>query len=92
MVSGYPTSINSSQVDGLSTDPRDLGRHTSTHFPLAECRRFFKVIKRVLLDSSAWPLLCEYRRVEYKFMIFNLRHKFLYTMLSNYGPLSVMID
>ena len=29
MVSGYPTSINFPQVDGLSTDSWDLGRHTS---------------------------------------------------------------
>ena len=27
MVSGYPTSMNLPWVDGLSTDPRDLGRH-----------------------------------------------------------------
>ena len=27
MVSGYPTSMNLSRVDGLSTDPRDLGYH-----------------------------------------------------------------
>ena len=27
MVSGYPTSTNISRVDGLSTDPRELGRH-----------------------------------------------------------------
>ena len=27
MVSGYPTSTNSPWVDGLSTDPRDLGCH-----------------------------------------------------------------
>ena len=27
IVSGYPTSTNLSRVDGLSTDPRDLGRH-----------------------------------------------------------------
>ena len=25
MVSGYPTSMNLPRVDGLSTDPRDLG-------------------------------------------------------------------
>ena len=28
MVSDYPTSTNLSRVDGLSTDPRDLGCHT----------------------------------------------------------------
>ena len=28
MVSGYPTSMNLPGVDGLSTDPRDLGRHS----------------------------------------------------------------
>ena len=27
MVSGYSTSTNLPQVDGLSTDPQDLGRH-----------------------------------------------------------------
>ena len=27
MVSGYPTSMNLLQVDGLSTNPRDLGHH-----------------------------------------------------------------
>ena len=27
MVSGYPTSTNIPQVDGLSTDPRGSGRH-----------------------------------------------------------------
>ena len=62
------------------------------YFPLAECRPFFKANKRVLLDTSAWPLLCEYRGVEYKFLIFNLLQKSLYTRLSNCGPLSVTID
>ena len=28
MVSGYQTSTNFPRVDGLSTDPRDLGCHT----------------------------------------------------------------
>ena len=28
VVSGYPTSTNLSGVDGLSTDPRDLGCHS----------------------------------------------------------------
>ena len=28
MVSGYPTSTNIPQVDGLSTDPQVLGRHS----------------------------------------------------------------
>ena len=27
MVSGYPTTTNIPQVDGLSTDPREMGRH-----------------------------------------------------------------
>ena len=33
MVSGYPTSTNIPRVDGLSTDPREMGRlryHTET--------------------------------------------------------------
>ena len=37
-------------------------------FPLAECRRFFKTVKRVLLDAFAWPLL----GVEYKSFYFQL--------------------
>ena len=53
---------------------------------------FFKVDRRVLLDASAWPLLCGYLGVEYKFLIFNSLQKFLYTWLSNCGPLSVTID
>ena len=28
MVSGYPTSMNIPRVDGLSTDPREMGRHS----------------------------------------------------------------
>ena len=27
-MSGYPTFMSIPQVDGLSTDPRDLGRHS----------------------------------------------------------------
>ena len=29
MVSSYPTSTNIPRVDGLSTDPREMGRHTT---------------------------------------------------------------
>ena len=47
---------------------------------------------RVLLDAYAWPLLCGYRGVEYRFLIFNSLQKFLYTRLSNCGPLLVTID
>ena len=50
-----------------------------THFPLVECRRFFRADRRVLLDVSAWPLLCGYRGVEFRFLIFNLLQKFLYS-------------
>ena len=64
----------------------------STHFPLAKCRSFFRAVKSVLLDSFAWPMLCGYRGVEYRFLIFNSLQKFLNTRLSNYGPLSVIID
>ena len=67
-------------------------RNSSTHFPLAECRHFFKADRRVLLYASAWPLLCGYHEVEYRFLIFNLLQKFLYTRLSNCGPLSITID
>ena len=31
MVSGYLTFMNLLRVDGLSTDPRDLGRHIGGH-------------------------------------------------------------
>ena len=65
---------------------------SSTHFPLVECRRFFKAVRRVLLDDSAWPLLCGYRRVELKFLIFGSSQRFLFTLLSNCGPLLVTID
>ena len=44
---------------------------SSTHFPLAESNCFFKAVNMVLLEASAWPLLCRYRGVEYKFFIFN---------------------
>ena len=44
---------------------------SSTHFPLAKCRRFFKTDRSVLLDTSVWPLLYRYRGVEYRFFIFN---------------------
>ena len=46
----------------------------------------------VLLDASVWSLLCGYRRVEYRFFIFSSLQKFLNTRLSNYDPLSVIID
>ena len=65
---------------------------SSTHFNLAKCRRFFKVVKKVLLDDFAWLLLCEYSGVEYKFLIFISLQKFMYTLLSNCGPLLVIID
>ena len=67
-------------------------RNSSTHFPLAECMLFFRVDRRVLLDASAWSLLCAYRGVKYRFLIFNLLQKFLFTRLSNCGPLSITID
>ena len=44
---------------------------SSTHFPLVASNRFFKAVNKVLLEASAWPLLCRYRGVEYKFFIFN---------------------
>ena len=56
-------------LTGCSIGPKNSGRF-STHFLLVECRRFFKAVKRVLLDASTWPLICGYRGVEYKFMIF----------------------
>ena len=56
---------------------------SSTHLPLAESNRFFKVANRVLLEASAWPLLCGYHGVEYRFFVFNSWHKFLYARLSN---------
>ena len=58
-------------------------RSSSTHLPLAESNRFFKVVNRVLLEVSAWSLLYGYRGVEYRFIIFNFRQKFLYAWLSN---------
>ena len=51
-----------------------------------------KPFKRVLLDASSWPLLYEYCGIEYKFMIFNSWQKFMYTLLSNCGSLSITID
>ena len=65
---------------------------SSTHFPLAECMCFFRANRRVLFDASAWLLLYGYCGVEYRFFIFNSLQKFLYTRLSNCGPLSVTID
>ena len=41
----------------------------------------------VLLDASAWPLLCGYHGVEYRFLIFNSLQKFLYTRLSKLRPI-----
>ena len=46
----------------------------------------------VPLSTFLWLLLCGYRGVKYRFFIFNLLQKFLYTRLSNYGPLFVTID
>ena len=37
---------------------------SSTHLPLAESNRFFKVVNKVLLEAYAWSLLCGYREVE----------------------------
>ena len=31
-MSGYPTSMSLSRVDGLSTDPRVLGRHSAKNW------------------------------------------------------------
>ena len=36
---------------------------SSTHLPLAESNRFFKVVNKVLLEAFAWPLLYGYHRV-----------------------------
>ena len=44
---------------------------SSTHFPFVECRSCFRADRSVLLYSSSWPLLCGYRRVEYRFLIFS---------------------
>ena len=65
---------------------------SSTHFPLAECRPFFRANKRVLLDVFAWLLLCGHCGIEYKFLIFNSLQNFMYTQLSNCSPLSITID
>ena len=43
------------------------------------------------MDDSAKPLLYGYCGVEYEFLIFRLLQKFMYTLLSNCGPLSVII-
>ena len=56
---------------------------SSTHLPLAEPNHFFNAVNRVLLEVSAYPLLCGYREVEYRFFIFNSWQKFLYARLSN---------
>ena len=47
-----------------------LGR-SSTHFPLAECRHFFKAAMIFLLDAFAWSLHYGYREVENRFLIFS---------------------
>ena len=44
---------------------------SSTHLPLAMSNCFLKAVNRVLLEDSAWPLHYGYRRVEYRFFIFN---------------------
>ena len=62
---------------------QSTSRSSSTHLPLTESNRFFKAVNRVLLEAFAWPLLCGYRRVEYRFFIFNSWQKFLYAQLSN---------
>ena len=43
MVLGYPTSTNLPWVDGLSTDPRDLGRHNGDLHTLIHERMTLKV-------------------------------------------------
>ena len=40
MVSGYPTSTNLPRVDGLSTDPRDLGRRNLVSEEFRMCVEF----------------------------------------------------
>ena len=48
---------------------------------------FLRADARVLLDASAWPLLCGFRGVEYKFLIFNSLQKFLYTLAIELRPI-----
>ena len=54
MVSGYLTSTNSPRVDGLSTNPRDLGCHNLqlTSFKNPE-------VPIVLLEEVGIPLICK---------------------------------
>ena len=64
MVSGYPTSTNIPRVDGLSTDPREMGRHSTfyitvplSHFSiqsLFSCYMVFITISIIL----SHPMSC----------------------------------
>ena len=51
--------------------------NSSTHFPLAESKRFLRAVKIVLFEASAWPLLCGYLGVEYRFFMFKPSQKSL---------------
>ena len=48
---------------------------------------FFRADARVLLDASAWLLLCGFCGVEYRFFIFNSLQKFLYTQAIELQPI-----
>ena len=53
MVSGYPTSTNIPRVDGLSTGPREMGRHNLSH----KTRHFPPLSSFFLAPDKLFPRL-----------------------------------
>ena len=49
MVQGYSTSMNLPQVDGLSMDPRILGRHIDTISKYSNILKYYKLFEILLL-------------------------------------------
>ena len=66
---------------------RTLG-NSSAYPPLAPSNLFFSPFIMALLVSSAWPLLCGYAGVEYRFLMPRLLQNSRKALLSNYNPLS----
>ena len=56
VVSGYPTSTNLPRIDGLSTNPRDLGRHIDYFDTYAHVARITSI--RLLFALASIYSLC----------------------------------
>ena len=70
MVSGYLTSTNFPRVDGLSTDPRDLGCHITSFF------FFFTSIKYIIgfMVTNAFDIWSYVQlTLKYFFVQFNIK-------------------